>query len=1165
MKKIYKYLLAGFCLSLITYCLSELWVTEANHYNSGLIYEEEAEERPKVLVSTEEQSVNKRHQERALTVENSLKSSSGTSSYANGQITGSWEQFRFLTYAGSPYGFRIKGSVYDKMNDVLYAISHAGHIWKINRNVDGSATDGWQIMNHKYDFNSSYIDGLNKSNGSFRMIRSADYGMQYSDDEGKTWEVATGATSVAKSNEGVIVKASSGNRIHVLLKTNSSTVQVFTSDDNGESYSALGTSFNTSTYYTKLFKVHNSESVFLAVYHYSDSKVSIYEKTIDESGFTLKNTSNTSFVSLDHIFGTYHNGNYHFYVGTKYTHIYYTSDKGANWTLKQIGQESGNTNVRTVHPTKPNMIFRGYLDVNVSLNYGASFSNFGHRLGWDVHHMKFYQRSDGSYFHFIGKDFGCYVADVPESWSNYISLNNASPAQMCYDAAHGQNYNSSFTANQDRGTVGFLNSGNEATTVDVKTTDGLRVTLGNRDASVWTWMYYGSIFHRTNFIAGSSGLTAIHEKGNWWAAPMVASPNKKEDAVYLAYGNKLSKLTYNSNQQSIIETKHYVDFKRETAYDITGFAYSELNPQRWYVSVKSGVFLYSEDGGQTFTKSNYSGVLPKANDQSHNYHKNQHVIKASNIDEKTVYYAGVGNVFLISKDGGKTFAKHVDGLDVYRIRDFDLSADEKYIYAACGNAGIWVYSVDDDIWYEMNDASVPYVDFTDVEFIEKENEVKFATYGSGVLSFKVDGNYQTLVYPDNLVTQVKNNKTVELSWADNSDNEDGFIIERTNNGLFEEVGRVNANEVAFVDSDIPDNGSCQYRVKAYNTDDESFYSNYQLVNIPSAGEVSKTDWTLVSVDSEDVAGSHLASYAFDGNPVTFWFTQWSGAQPPYPHELVIDMNASHSFLGFSYMPRQDGKNDGTIQDYEFYISSDNSTWTKVSSGTWNGSTALKEVYFSESKEARYIKLVGLSGYNGTNYASCAELSLLTQRIEAKAPNKPQFVQGGRLSDTEIEMIWLDLSSDEDGFVVEQYVDDAFMPIYTSGQDITTFKLKNTNSEDTYWFRVKAFNEAGHSSYSDTLTIGTGKLENVGIYDLIAKDDFKVYPNPVENVLNINYSLNNLFSEWRLLDMSGRVMRNGTISRDVNKITLQVPNIQTGVYVIQLSGENGAVSKQIIKK
>ena len=96
------------------------------------------------------------------------------------------------------------------------------------------------------------------------------------------------------------------------------------------------------------------------------------------------------------------------------------------------------------------------------------------------------------------------------------------------------------------------------------------------------------------------------------------------------------------------------------------------------------------------------------------------VIRASNIDEKTVYYAGIGNVFLISKDGGKTFTNHVAGLDVYRIRDFDLSSDEKYIYAACGGAGIWVYSVNDDVWYEMNDAPVPYVNFTDVEFIDKE-------------------------------------------------------------------------------------------------------------------------------------------------------------------------------------------------------------------------------------------------------------------------------------------------------------------------------------------------------------------------------------------------------------------------------------------------------------
>ncbi|MCU4157759.1 discoidin domain-containing protein [Carboxylicivirga sp. A043] len=1168
MKNIYKYLLAGFCLFITVYLLSGLLETQSNSFDSRVLLEEDAEERPDVLISAEEQSVNIRCQERALILGNTLKSTSDMSSYANGQITGTWEQFRFLTYKGSPYGFRTVGSIYDQNNDILYAISDPGHIWKINREEGNDSNTDWELMNHKHNFNTSYIDGLNKADGSFRMIRSSDYGMQYSDDEGRTWIDVAGLASIQKSNEGAVIKTASGNRVFVLLKTSSTKLQVYISDDDGVTYKPIAASFNPNSYYVKLFRVDNSESVFLAVYDYSNSKVSIYEHALNDDNFSLVNTSSNTFVSLDNIFGTYANGNYHFYVGTKYTHIYYSSNKGATWSLKQIASESGNTNVRDVHPTKPNVIFRGYLDANVSTNYGTSFSNFGHRLGWDVHHMKFYERKDGSYFFFLGKDFGCYISDNPEVWSDYTSLNNKAPSQMCYDAEHGENYYSSFTANQDRGTVGFLNSENEAPTVDVKTTDGLRVTLSNKDASVWTWMYYGSIFHKTNFATGTSGLASInYSNSKWWAAPMIPSPNKNEDAVYLAHGSKLTKLTYNPEQSEIIKTSHYYDFGVETGSEITGFGYSKVNPKRWYVSVKNGVFMYSEDGGQTFTKSDYTGTLPKANDQSYNYHKNQHVIRASNIDEKTVYYAGIGNVFLISKDGGKTFTNHVAGLDVYRIRDFDFSSDEKYIYAACGGAGIWVYSVNDDVWYEMNDAPVPYVNFTDVEFIDKENAVSFATFGNGILTFRINSEYQQMIYPDNLRSQLTSERKVILQWDDNSDNEDNFVIERTDNGIFTQIAIVPANQTTYTDSDFSAKGSkYQYRVKAVNSTSDSFYSNYNLVKVLPEGEVPKDGWTLVSVDSEDYVNPQLGTFAFDDDPGTFWFTQWSGAQPPYPHEIVIDMNETISFIGFSYMPRQDGKNDGTIQDFEFYISSDNTSWTKVSSGSWNdGSTTLKEEFFGVSQTARYIKLVGLSGYNGTKFASCAELSILTQKNEPTVPNAPQFVQGGRLTDTQIELIWQDKSNDETGFVVEQFVDDSFKAIYTSAQNATSYNILNTNKDETYWFRVYAFNNVGNSVYSDTITIGTKAFSDVGIFDLIDEEDLKVYPNPVENVLHINYSLHNLFSEWRLLDMSGRTMKRGTITRDANQITIPVQNIQTGAYIIQLWGENGSVSKQIIKK
>jgi hypothetical protein len=279
----------------------------------------------------------------------------------------------------------------------------------------------------------------------------------------------------------------------------------------------------------------------LVAFNKSTSLISIYECRTDESDFTLLYSPSTSFTGLNRVYGTYYDDKFHFYLIGAKTHIYYSEDKGASWQTKSSNNSGdGNIYPRTVHPTKPNIIFRGYLDVNWSTNYGATFSTFSHLLGWDVHHMKMYQKKDSSYFHFIGKDFGCYISDTPETGSTYVQLNNSAPTQMCYDAAHGQNYNSSFTATQDRGTMGYVSSTNESYTTDVKTTDGLRVTLANNDESVWTWMYYGSIFHQSNFAARNSGLARIDYTDNWWAAPMLPSPNEKEDAVYVAAGNRLT-------------------------------------------------------------------------------------------------------------------------------------------------------------------------------------------------------------------------------------------------------------------------------------------------------------------------------------------------------------------------------------------------------------------------------------------------------------------------------------------------------------------------------------------------------------------------------------------------------------------------------------------------
>jgi len=63
-----------------------------------------------------------------------------------------------------------------------------------------------------------------------------------------------------------------------------------------------------------------------------------------------------------------------------------------------------------------------------------------------------------------------------------------------------------------------------------------------------------------------------------------------------------------------------------------------------------------------------------------------------------------------------------------------------------------------------------------------------------------------------------------LTWTDNSNNETGFIIERSD-GIhgWEEVGRVGANVTSFTDTGLRYTWQYYYRVSAYNASGSAPY------------------------------------------------------------------------------------------------------------------------------------------------------------------------------------------------------------------------------------------------------------------------------------------------------------------------------------------------------
>jgi len=141
--------------------------------------------------------------------------------------------------------------------------------------------------------------------------------------------------------------------------------------------------------------------------------------------------------------------------------------------------------------------------------------------------------------------------------------------------------------------------------------------------------------------------------------------------------------------------------------------------------------------------------------------------------------------------------------------------------------------------------------------------------------------------------------------------------------------------------------------------------------------IPHTNWSLWYADSEETVGEDgAAENAFDDSLASFWHTQWSGGSPSPPHEIQIDLGGSYSIDGFRYFPRQDGGVNGTIAGYEFYVSTDGSTWgSPVATGVFASNTAEKEVLFPATT-GRYIRLRALSEINGNPWTSMAEINVL---------------------------------------------------------------------------------------------------------------------------------------------------------------------------------------------
>ena len=154
-------------------------------------------------------------------------------------------------------------------------------------------------------------------------------------------------------------------------------------------------------------------------------------------------------------------------------------------------------------------------------------------------------------------------------------------------------------------------------------------------------------------------------------------------------------------------------------------------------------------------------------------------------------------------------------------------------------------------------------------------------------------------------------------------------------------------------------------------------NNPEIKSTKTFNKLESIQTEVIYASSEEV-GEGDAKHLVDGDPNTIWHSMYSVTVAKYPHWVDLDAGEEKAFKGFIYMPRKDS-NNGNIKEYSIQVSSDGKNWGEpVCKDQFANNRDEKKVLFDKPVKGRYIRFTALSSQNGQDFATGAELTILSE-------------------------------------------------------------------------------------------------------------------------------------------------------------------------------------------
>lgn len=309
----------------------------------------------------------------------------------------------------------------------------------------------------------------------------------------------------------------------------------------------------------------------------------------------------------------------------------------------------------------------------------------------------------------------------------------------------------------------------------------------------------------------------------------------------------------------------------------------------------------------------------------------------------------------------------------------------------------------------------------------------YRIYASGVFGISAYSNEASATTfdvppeaPSGLAAVAAGPSRIDLTWTDNAGNETGIRVERRlgADGAWGLLATLGANATTYASAGLAANTRYYYRVRAYNAQGSSPWSNVaDAVTAPDTSPAAPTDLSAIAVSAAEI---HLAWRDNSVNETAFVLEQKTGAAGSWaPLGMVGPTLTRYRHLGVTA---------GQIYSYR-------------------------------------VKAVNSGGESAWSNEATATAS-------ATLPAAPSSLWATRAASGGIDLLWTDNAVNETGFKIERktIVGSAWGQIATAGAGAAAWHDAGVPAGAAFMYRVRAYNAAGNSAYSNAASAGTADYD-----------------------------------------------------------------------------------------